>query len=255
MRGKLLLLLMLVSPMLAQASVVISNTRVVYEEARGEAIVQLRQPGSTPVLVQVWLDDGDENLDPQEQTLPFLVTPTVSRMDPGNGQAVRVLRTGGELPMDRESMFFFNVLEVPPAETELIQTGTDHVQFSTRSRIKFFYRPQGLTPRADKAPELVRFSLVPGAAKKGEVQVKINNPTPYHITFKDLTLHAGKVDTAAVAELTQDVGVYERTVPPMGDVVLPLKSSSGVSAQSSLQVKYGVVGDMGETIAGQRGLD
>jgi len=243
------------TPMLADASIVINGTRVVYHEARREAIVQMRHPGEVPVLVQVWMDDGDESLEPQEQLLPFLVTPTVTRMDPGNGQTVRILRTGA-LPQDRESMFFFNVLEIPPVDTELVQASEEHVQFSTRSRVKFFYRPQGLTPRADKAAELVRFSLAPDASKPGTMQVRVYNPTPYHITFRDLTLHVG--DTGpAVAELTGKlVTVNERTVAPMGETIFPLESSAGSSARSSaLQVKYGVIGDLGEIITGQRGLD
>jgi len=255
MRGKLFLLLMLlVAPLSGQASIVINGTRVVYEEARGETVVQLRHPGGAPALIQVWLDDGDDNANPQELALPFLITPTVTRMEPGSGQSVRIIRTGGNLPLDRESLFFFNVLEIPPAETELIQAGVDHVQFSTRSRIKFFYRPGGLTPRLEKAQESVRFSLESGAAKNGVVQVKINNPTPYHITFKDLSLHAGAAGSsgAAVAELSKDADVNLRTVPPMGSVVLPLKSSGGGAAQS---VKYTVIGDLGNMIPGQRGLD
>jgi len=246
----------LLVPVLANASVVINGTRVVYKEARGETIVQMRHPGDVPVLVQVWLDDGDENAEPQDLSLPFVITPTVSRMEPKGGQSVRILRTGGDLPQDRESMFFFNVLEVPPTETKLVQAGEDLFQFSTRSRVKFFYRPDGLMPaKAEKAPELVRFSLASDGAKPGTVQVKVHNPTPYHITFKDLTLHAGNSDTA-VAKLTQAVGIYARTIAPMGEVVFPLESSSGLSSGASgLQVRYGVIGDLGETITGQKGLD
>jgi len=259
MRGKFFLLalpFLLLAPMLAKASVVINATRVVYHEARGEAVVQLRQPGDVPVLVQVWLDDGDETLDPQDVALPFLITPTVARMDPGNGQSVRVLRTGSGLPQDRESMFFFNVLEVPPAQLELIQAGEDHLQISTRSRIKFFYRPQGLAPRVDKAPELMRFSLVSETAQQSAPQVRVYNPTPYHITFKDLSLHVGNAESA-VANMDQEaLSAQEYTVLPMGERMLPLKSSSGLAAHSSaLQVKYEVIGDLGEVISGQRGLD
>jgi len=260
MRGKFFLLalaLTLLAPVLVNASVVINGTRIIYHEARGEAVAQLRQPGDVPVLVQVWLDDGDESLNPQDQQVPFLITPTVARMDPGNGQSVRVLRTGSGLPQDRESMFFFNVLEVPPANLELIQAAEDHFQVSTRSRIKFFYRPKGLTPRVDKAPELMRFSLVPDAAQQGSVQVRVYNPTPYHITFKDLRLHVGNADSAAAAELDQHaLSAAEYTVLPMSDRILPLKSSANVSAQSSaLLAKYEVIGDLGEIITGQRGLD
>jgi len=259
MRGKFFLLALvtaLTAPLLVKASVLTGGTRVVYQETRGEAVVQLRQPGDAPVLVQLWLDDGDDSLDPQDMALPFLITPTIVRMDPGGGQSVRVLRTGSGLPQDRESMFFFNILEVPPAHLELIQAGEEHLQFSTRSRIKFFYRPEGLTPRVDKAPGLMRFSLVADAAQQGGVQVRVYNPSPYHITFKDLSLHSGNTDSAALAELDQQaLKAHEYTVEPMNERILPLKSSAGLSPSSALQVKYGVIGDLGEIMTGQKGLD
>jgi hypothetical protein len=35
-----------------------------------------------PLLVQTWLDDGRDDVNPQELKLPFVITPPVSRIDP-----------------------------------------------------------------------------------------------------------------------------------------------------------------------------
>ena len=43
----------------AQASVVITGTRVIYPEMEREVTVKLNNDGNTPALVQVWLDDGN----------------------------------------------------------------------------------------------------------------------------------------------------------------------------------------------------
>jgi len=250
--------LILACPMQIQAAISIQGSRVIYDEARGEAAIQVRQAGEIPGLVQVWLDAGDDAIDPQMQDIPFLITPVVSRIEPGNGQSIRVLRIGEGLPQDRESMFFFNVLEVPPSATQFIADDDNSVQFSTRARMKFFYRPKGLQTPPQEAHQLLRFSLLSDADGQTGMQVRVHNPSPYHITFKTLTLQDGLGDDApAVAELSRHVGVHETTVVPMGELLLPLDSlSSEIPVNiSGLQVAFGVIGDHGNIFSALKKLD
>ncbi len=45
---------------------------------------------------------------------PFTATPPVSRIDAKRGQTIKLMYTASSaLPKDRESVFWFNVLEVP----------------------------------------------------------------------------------------------------------------------------------------------
>jgi len=249
----LLTLTLLACPLLAQAALSIQGSRVIYEEARGEAVVHMRQVGPEPGLVQVWLDRGDDTIAPQMQDIPFLITPTVSRIEPGNGQSVRFLRIRDDLPQDRESMFFMNVLEVPPSPTDAIVAGDDFIQFSTRARSKFFYRPKGLKVQPERAHQMLRFSLV---NDDGEVQVRIHNPSPYHVTFKELKLlQPGADGDLPVAELGRFVGMEARTVAPASDLLMPMDLNAPSLPISGLDVSFEVVGDYGNLIPGQRGLD
>lgn len=97
----------------ACADVVISGTRIVYQQSMKDVIVNLDNRGKNPLLPQIWLDDGSPNVNPQELKLPFVITPPISRIDPGKGQSVRVTYLQQPLPQDRESLFWFNVLEIP----------------------------------------------------------------------------------------------------------------------------------------------
>jgi len=249
----------LACPMLASAAVNMMGSRVIYEEDRGEAVVQLRQMGDSAGLVQVWLDTGDDSLDAHLQETPFLMTPSVSRMDPHSGQAIRILRVGDGLPQDRETLFFFNVLEVPPKPTAHIEADKNFIQFSSRMRLKFFYRPKGLTPRQDEVYSLLRFALLQENNSAGDAQVRIYNPTPYHVVFKTLVLRSGTDSEAPVlAEFsTASAGVQQTTAPPMGELLLPLTVTSGAGSLNvpGVQVAFEVVGDLGNFIHGQRGLD
>jgi len=101
-------------PLLAHAALTLP-TRVIYDENQGEAVVNVEYPvQGVPVLMQAWLDTGVGDMRLGAQNVPFVLTPAVARIDAGQTQTVRILRTG-ELPGDRESLFYLNVLEVPPA--------------------------------------------------------------------------------------------------------------------------------------------
>jgi len=252
----LLALLAMACPVLAEAGISLMGSRVIYEESQGEAVAQLRQSGDNAGLVQIWLDRGDDSPDAHVQETSFLITPSVARMDPYSGQTIRIIRVGDDLPQDRESMLFFNVLEVPPAATEHLAAGDNFIQFSSRMRLKFFYRPKGLALKPAQAYQLLQFSLLPDRGEQDEIQVRIYNPTPYHVTFKELTLRNGK-GSDALAELSETVGVHQTTVPPMEELILPLVATSGEVPMniSGLQVAFGVIGDLGNTISGQRELD
>jgi len=242
--GGLLSALML-SATAAHAGFTISGTRVIYEEAQGETTVNVRHTvGDTAVLMQAWIDDGDPEMQPGQQNVPFILTPAVALMEPGNAQVIRVLRIG-ELPPDRESLFFFNVLEVPPDASDKMAAGESFVQFAMQARLKFFYRPRGLQPSINRAQEMLRFSTAAGA--DGKLRVRIKNPTPYHFTFSELALHASEADNAPVlAELDADVEVGPMVAPNSElDVVMKASGGGQFRAGASTQVRYITVNDQG----------
>ena len=235
----------------AQAGVIINTTRVIFSEADGEAAVQLRNKGKGPVLAQLWIDDGDAKAKPSELDVPFALTPAVARIDPGRGQAVRFLKTRDELPKDRESLFWFNLLEIPPKPTKQLAQGDNVLQFSLRTRIKMFYRPSGLIGSANQAHEQLRFVLTP-AQPDGARTLQVFNPTPYHITFRSLDVRPA-VDAPVWAQLSK---ADSRMVAPMSELRLPLKLESATSpAPQSAQVFYGVINDYGGETRAQQELE
>ena len=98
----------------ATAGVVVNGTRVVYPADKREVTVSIRNAGETPSLVQAWLDAGDPHSKPGEAKVPFVLTPPLFRLDPTKVQSLRLVYTHDALPVDRESLFWLNVLDVPP---------------------------------------------------------------------------------------------------------------------------------------------
>ncbi|MDH8489617.1 fimbria/pilus periplasmic chaperone, partial [Klebsiella pneumoniae] len=78
----------------AQAGIVIGGTRVVYDGDKKEASASIRNPEKSGVyLVQTWVDNGE-----RRGKAPFIVTPPLFRINPGEENMLRIIRTGGNLP-------------------------------------------------------------------------------------------------------------------------------------------------------------
>lgn len=175
-------------PMALHAEVIINGTRVIYPGNKREMALQLNNVGEAPALVQSWIDNGNPNAQPEEEDVPFVILPPVVRIDPKQGQTLRILFSGTPLPQDRDSLYWFNALEIPP-QPEGDQSG-NYLQFAVRSRIKLFYRPEGLPMEQNHAAERLQWH------HQGQ-SLMIRNPSPYFITLASVTLdHTTVTDLA-----------------------------------------------------------
>lgn len=156
----------------AQSAVIIAGTRVVYPEKDKEVSLKMTNNGKSPVLIQSWVDSGDRNSRPDDAQAPFTLTPPINRVDPGKGQSLRIRYTGEPLPKDKESIFYLNVLEIPAKVNNA--EGKNMLQMAFRSRLKVFFRPDGLAMSASDAQQQVKWS------RQGTT-VTATNPTPYFI--------------------------------------------------------------------------
>ncbi|MFK0309768.1 molecular chaperone [Pseudomonas sp. NPDC090233] len=178
LRRGVLLAVCLASPHLA-ANVVIANTRVVFPAEQPEVTVKLSNVGGTPSLVQAWVDDGHPQSQPQDLHIPFNVMPAMFRLDAGKGQSLRLFQAGEAMPTDRESLYWLNVLEVPP------KGSGNALQVSLRSRIKLMYRPAGLQGKARDAHQAISWQWL----REGRQWVLVaDNASPYVVNLASLTV-------------------------------------------------------------------
>ncbi|EBL8955579.1 molecular chaperone [Salmonella enterica] len=142
------------------ANVIISNTRVIYPEGQKEITVQLINRGNSPDLIQAWIDEGNPDSTPETSQVPFLLMPPVVKVEGGSGQQLRIRFTGSVngLPKDRESIYYLNVLDIPPKQEDL--DGKNTMQIAIKSRIKLFYRPTKLTIPASDLHKYLSFSAM-----------------------------------------------------------------------------------------------
>jgi len=245
-------LLLLTATLSAHAGLVIQGSRIIYHEAAGEVSVSMQYVGDMPTLLQVWVEtEEDSGGAPGEGEVPFILMPAVTRLDPGSGQTIRIMRTGSEgLAQDRETLFWFNTLEVPPAPTALLAAGEAFMQFSIRGQFKLFYRPKGLTVPSEKALEMLQFAIAE-PAEDGRVQLRVSNASPYHVTFSTVKLRAqGAVEEAEALLAFNTDTPGPRMVPPFGQVLLPMEwaaLSQGQSVPAGTEVEFVIINDAGGT--------
>lgn len=172
----------------AHASVVLSNTRLVLEEQNQEAQIMAQNPGNM-LLIQSWLEaDGTEHAD----ELPFAVSPTLARLQPGSKQILRVMYAGDDtdnLPTDKESVMWLNVQEIPQ-NPEGDSADGNYIQFALRQRIKVFYRPKGLVGKVEDMPAALYWEIT--RADNNVPQLTVHNPTAYHSTITKLETADGQ---------------------------------------------------------------
>ncbi|MDC7814267.1 fimbria/pilus periplasmic chaperone [Pseudomonas sp. BLCC-B112] len=175
-----------------QASVVVDATRIVYPAKEREVSLRLSNKGQQAALVQTWIDDGRVDAKPDEVDTPFIVMPPMVRIDPDKGQSLRIAFVPStNLPKDRESVFWLNVLDVPPLASA--QVG-NHMQLAFRTRLKLFFRPANLPGSAAESAEKLRWNL----SRSGKNTVlQVHNDGAFHVSFNsvELKLKNGRVLT------------------------------------------------------------
>lgn len=206
----------------AAASIVITGTRVIYPSNEDEVTVKLSNNGKGPVLIQSWIDDGNADATPDSIKVPFVITPPINRVDAQKGQALRVSFTKEtNLPNDRESLFWLNVLEIPPKGAT--NKSDNKLQIAFRTRIKLFYRPSSLEGNSTNAAENLRWEL------NDNDLVAINN-SPFYVTL--LGVHSENAK----------VGDINSMVPPFGRLNLKVESGRFLNGK---EFTYSYVNDWG----------
>jgi P pilus assembly chaperone PapD len=182
----------------ASAGVVLNGTRFIYPAKSKEITVRLTNEGAQSVLVQAWVDDGDAKQSPENTQAPFDLTPPVFRMDTKKSQVLRVRFSGADLPTDRESLYWLNVLEVPPKPA--VKDDDNYMQLAFRYRLKLIYRPKGLSGSADAAAQALKWTRQP-SEKPDDIVVQAKNDSSYYVSLNSSKISAGNqsIEGPAVA--------------------------------------------------------
>ncbi|MBT1872226.1 fimbrial chaperone [Enterobacter mori] len=158
------------------AGIVVGGTRVIFSADNPDATLSVyNKEVDLPYLIQSWVDpfSKDDKYKP-----PFTVIPPVSRLEPNQEKILRIVKTAGELPKDRESVFWLNVKNIPPSsKNKTVST----LEIAIKTRIKLFWRPASITLIPEKAVVNVKWH------RQGSHLV-VENMNPIHINIMDVSV-------------------------------------------------------------------
>ncbi len=216
------------------ASIVLDGTRIIYPGGDREVSIRLTNNGAQPVVAQAWLDDGEAQGNPNRIKAPFILMPPLARIDAGKSQTLRLMYAGDPLPQDRESVYYLNVLEIPPKPAAR-ERGESVVQVALRSRVKVFFRPTELGDEPVQPYAQLNWKLLHegrGWTLEG------SNPTPYHVSLTEVMID----------DAPDSLG--SGMLAPGGTLRLPLAATPAPAAQ----VNYTAIDDYGATRRQTRGI-
>lgn len=185
-----------------QAAIALDRTRVILDGGDNAVSMTISNKNTKlPYLAQGWLEDDKG----EKIASPLSVLPPVQRIEPGAQSQIKVqaLPAAKMLPQDRESLFYFNLREIPPKSEK-----PNTLQIALQTRIKLLYRPEAIIPSKSSAfsPWEEKLTLV----KQGGT-FKAVNPTPYYITI---------VDARSSKEGKTAIGFEPIMVPPKASISL-----------------------------------
>lgn len=202
------------------AALTIDSTRLVHESHKRSSSLVVANPSKSTFAAQVWVNTA---ADDTTTTVPLLTSPNLFRLEPGGEQVVQINVLPNDLPEDRESLFYFNVQELPQRDAE----ARNVLNVALRTRIKLFYRPSQL-----KENPLSRLNDLQWSVQRvdGQQQLVVDNPSPFHFTFGRLEVNDIWLDAKAMAI-------------PLGRQHYPLPSS--LKGTQAVKVIFTTINDHG----------
>lgn len=158
----------------SQAAIALDRTRVIFDGSQSSVSLNIsNQNKQLPYLAQGWMEDEEGN----KIQSPLTVLPPVQRIEPGKPSQVKIqaLTAAKQLSQDKESLYYFNLREIPPKSTK-----PNTLQIALQTRIKLFYRPTAIAIDKNAPPPQEQLTLT----RQGDKYL-VNNSTPYYVTIVD----------------------------------------------------------------------
>ena len=195
----------------ASSAVALDRTRAIIDAKENTVVLSVTNKNNKlPYLAKSWLEDAGEN----KISTYFAVTPPLIRLDPGEGSQIKIqgLPASKSLPQDRETMFYFNVQEIPPKSEK-----QNVLQIALHTKIKAFYRPESLHLDLREAAEgewVENIRLI-----KEDGHYLIDNPTGYYLNVKAARGKPGgvPVDITAVTAAPKAKTAMKEPASKLGD--------------------------------------
>lgn len=148
----------------ANASLSTDQTRYIFSGDKESLTITVKNNDKERTFGgQAWVD----NIVEKDTRPTFVVTPSFFKVKANGQQTLRVIMASDHLPQDKESVYWLNLQDIPPA---LKGSG---LAIALRTKMKLFYRPAGLVAGRKGAEEGISLQTRPDG------KTLLVNTTPY----------------------------------------------------------------------------
>lgn len=148
----------------AQASLAADQTRYIFRGDKDALTITVTNNDKERTFGgQVWVD----NIIEKDTRPTFVATPSFFKVKANGQQTLRIIMASDSLPKDKESVYWLNLQDIPPA---LEGSG---IAVALRTKLKLFYRPVALLEGRKGAEEGLSLQSRPDG------RTMLVNTTPY----------------------------------------------------------------------------
>lgn len=158
----------------ANAAFTLDSTRYIYDEGQQSVSVTIKNESEHKYGGQVWIDNTNNN----DEQVFFSPSPMVFKLDQKQSQIVRVVNINSDLPKDKETLFWLNVQEIPPAS----KGEGSSLSLAINSRVKLIYRPTSLKNNREDAEKNIK--LINSGS-----EACLENTTPYYFAISEVKVN------------------------------------------------------------------
>lgn len=154
----------LIFPQVANATLATDQTRYIFQGDKESLGITVKNNDKEHTFGgQAWVD----NIVEKDTRPTFVVTPSFFKVKANGQQTLRIIKASDHLPQDRESVYWLNLQDIPPA---LKGSG---LAIALRTKMKLFYRPVALVAGRKGAEEGISLQVRPDGKSV------LVNTTPY----------------------------------------------------------------------------
>lgn len=176
----MVVIIFILCPAMANAGIALGGTRLIYDESKNAASIDVLNTNTQIYLIQSWVE-GSEKL-----PAPFILTPPLFKIAKKSQRSLRIMKKAAPLPADRESLFWLNVKAIP-----LTDNDGSKIQVAVKTRIKLLYRPKGVERPDEHVGEKLSWSLQGG-------ELLVTNPTPYYMSLYSVSLNQKELNEVKI---------------------------------------------------------
>ncbi|MBG3014199.1 molecular chaperone [Proteus faecis] len=159
------------------ASIQISQDEFFYKEQDKEILFNIKNKNEqNTYIVHSWVSHYKKE---NSAEAPFIISPSLIKLAPNEKFTLKIIKMDDIKEINQESVYRVNIKLVPVMDNEMVDKNI--LLISLNSIYNLFYTPKNISNKDNNKD--ISFSI------NADGYIKINNPTPYFITIKEIIIN------------------------------------------------------------------